>query len=99
MLSGYVLEPGPKAEKGCAVTSLTMTNTPKVAGIYESARRLTLQERLMLARMLLDSVLDEEVDDTADWVALSLASFERDCDNPEDAVYDNWRELYGVPTG
>lgn len=76
-----------------------MTDAPKMAGIYESVRRLTAQERLLLARLLLDSVLSEDVDDHADWTALSLGSFEKDWDNPEDAVYDHWRELYGVQTG
>ena len=52
------------------MTVSTMTSTPKVVGIYESVRRLTSQERLMLARLLLDSVLSEEVDDHADWTAL-----------------------------
>ena len=28
---------------------------------------------------------------------MSLSAFEKDWDNPEDAIYDNWRELYGVP--
>ncbi|OIO97489.1 MAG: hypothetical protein AUK03_02405 [Anaerolineae bacterium CG2_30_64_16] len=33
------------------------------------------------------------------WSFLSEASLQRVWDNPEDAVYDNWRELYGVPAG
>jgi hypothetical protein len=32
------------------------------------------------------------------WSFLSEASVERIWDNEEDAVYDNWRELYGLPT-
>jgi len=51
----------------------------------------------MLARLLLDSVLSGKPDDEADWEGLSLTAFQRDWDNVEDAVYDNWRELYGVP--
>ena len=27
----------------------------------------------------------------------SLSAFEKDWDNPEDAVYDDWRDLFGVP--
>ena len=30
------------------------------------------------------------------WIKLSEASFARDWDNELDAVYDNWREIYGV---
>ena len=79
------------------MTVSTMTSTPKVVGIYESVRRPTSQERLMLARLLLDSVLSEEVDDHADWTALGFfRSFEQDWDNPEDAIYDQWRVLYGL---
>jgi hypothetical protein len=33
------------------------------------------------------------------WSFLSEVSLQRVWDNPEDAVYDNWRELYGVPAG
>lgn len=32
------------------------------------------------------------------WSFLSEASLQRIWDNEEDAIYDNWRELYGVPT-
>lgn len=36
--------------------------------------------------------------DHFDWHAMSLAAFEKDWDNPEDAIYDQWREHYGVDT-
>ena len=32
------------------------------------------------------------------WSFLSQASLQRVWDNEEDAVYDNWKELYGIPT-
>jgi hypothetical protein len=32
------------------------------------------------------------------WSFLSEASLQRIWDNEEDAIYDNWRELYGVAT-
>jgi hypothetical protein len=28
---------------------------------------------------------------------MGLAAFQEEWDNPEDAIYDNWREHYGVP--
>ncbi|MDW8325230.1 MAG: hypothetical protein RMK99_01585 [Anaerolineales bacterium] len=34
--------------------------------------------------------------DSTDWEALSLSAFSEGWDNPEDAVYDRWREAYGV---
>ena len=66
---------------------------------WEMIRQLNDQERLILARLLLDSVVSLEIDEEADWRNLSLASFADDWDNPEDAVYDNWRKEYGVSTG
>jgi len=33
------------------------------------------------------------------WTKLSEANFAIDWDNEKDAVYDNWRELYGVREG
>lgn len=30
------------------------------------------------------------------WTQLSAAAFNEEWDNTEDAIYDNWRELYGV---
>ena len=43
--------------------------------------------------------VDQSAAEENDWRALSLDSFQQDWDNPEDAVYDNWREVYGVPAG
>ena len=74
------------------------TVPPQVAEILSGAKRLTTVERLALATLLLESVLAGEPDDEANWSAMSLDTFQRDWDNPEDAIYDNWRELYGVPT-
>ena len=69
------------------------------ATIFEQARQLTTVERLMLAKLLLDSVLTNELSDEADWSALSLSIFQKDWDNPEDAIYDDWRKHYGVSEG
>jgi uncharacterized tellurite resistance protein B-like protein len=66
---------------------------------WQMLRRLSNQERLLLAKMLLDSVVESEIDEELDWQELSLESFTADWDNPEDAIYDNWRELYGVSEG
>jgi hypothetical protein len=41
--------------------------------------------------------VEREPEGEADWTAMSLSTFQRDWDNAEDAIYDNWRELYGVP--
>jgi len=73
------------------------TVPPQVAQAFNGARRLTVVERLALAKLLLESVLTGEPDEETDWSAMSLDSFQRDWDNADDAIYDNWRELYGVP--
>lgn len=70
---------------------------PRVAEIFNKVERLTSTERLTLAKLLLESVLTGEPGEEADWAAMSLSTFQRDWDNAEDAIYDNWRELYGVP--
>jgi hypothetical protein len=66
---------------------------------WKRARQLNNQERLLLAKMLLDSVVTFETDQETDWQHLSLASFAAGWDNPEDAIYDNWRELYDTAEG
>ena len=30
------------------------------------------------------------------WASVAEDSFAKDWDNPQDAIYDNWREIYGV---
>ncbi|MBK8902324.1 MAG: hypothetical protein IPM53_14145 [Anaerolineaceae bacterium] len=77
-----------------------MTVSPNLLDqTWKILRRLSNQERLLLAKMLLDSVVESEIDEELDWQKLSLSSFNADWDNPEDAIYDNWRELYGVSEG
>ena len=41
---------------------------------------------------------DEELFDQIDWALASEEALRRVWDNEYDAVYDNWRELYGVDT-
>ncbi len=79
------------------MTAFNVAATPRIAEVLAVAARLNLTERLLVARLLLDSVLTNEIDDESDWQQLSLSAFEKEWDNEEDAIYDNWRELYGVP--
>ncbi|MEZ4713331.1 MAG: hypothetical protein R3A44_39460 [Caldilineaceae bacterium] len=80
------------------MTVANFATTPRIAEVLSVADNLTLAERLFVARWLLDSVLVKEIDDEVDWQELSLSSFEKDWDNDEDAIYDDWRTHYGVPT-
>ena len=79
------------------MTVLNLAASPRLIEAMNDIKQLTLAERLMLARLLLDSVLTSETDDDADWLNLGLAAFENEWNNSEDAIYDNWRALYGVP--
>ena len=75
---------------------LATRTSPRLAKVLDETERLTRMERLVLARSLLDSILIGETQDESDWMALSLTSFQRDWDNDEDAIYDNWRTHYGI---
>lgn len=79
------------------MTTYTLPIPDRVRRAFKTIQLLPSKERLLLAHLLLDSLLEGE--DEADWQSMSLASFAKDWDNPEDAVYDNWRELYGIPAG
>ena len=71
--------------------------SPRVTEIFGTIKRFSASGRLVLAKLLLDSLIVDEAEDEGDWLKLSLSSFEQDWDNPDDAIYDNWRELYGLP--
>jgi len=71
--------------------------SPRVTEAFNTVKRFSATERLVLAKLLLDSLLVNEAEDEADWLKMSLSTFEKDWDNPDDTIYDNWRELYGVP--
>ena len=63
----------------------------------DGCRYLTAMERLALARLLLESVLAGEPGEETDWSAMGLAAFQKDWDNAEDAIYDDWKVHYGIP--
>lgn len=64
----------------------------QVAEAFGEARRLTVMEPLVLAKLLLESVLVGELSEEADWSARGLEAFQKDWDSAENAIYDNWRE-------
>jgi len=70
---------------------------PQVADVFEEVKGLTAMERLALAKLLLESVLVAEPSEETEWSAMGLEAFQKDWDNPEDAIYDNWRVHYGIP--
>ncbi|MCA9997012.1 MAG: hypothetical protein KDE56_14740 [Anaerolineales bacterium] len=72
------------------------TVSDRVTQIFKTTRVLTTSERLVLAKLLLDSLIEEEQEAEHDWHRMGLTAFETEWDNPEDAIYDNWREHYGI---
>ncbi len=64
--------------------------------IESLAKRLTQVEReVSEMRRELEAFLAAQAENRA-WARLSESTFAKDWDNELDAVYDNWRELYGV---
>jgi hypothetical protein len=55
-------------------------------------------ERALDALFALAELLDEGTERQG-WSLLSHDALARVWDNEADAVYDNWRDLYGVPAG
>jgi hypothetical protein len=79
------------------MTTSISTLSPRVTEVLGIAERFSSGERLVLAKLLLDSIVVRESDDETEWQHLGLAAFEKDWDNPDDAVYDDWRALYDTP--
>lgn len=42
------------------------------------------------------SIVEEDIPISC-WTLLAEDAFARGWDNEDDAIYDNWREIYGVP--
>ncbi len=73
----------------------------RVKGRYRD-QRLELDQPLPLpegSEVMLEVrpiIGDEGSDDEAAWHDVGMSRLEEEWDNPQDAVYDNWRKLYGV---
>ena len=70
----------------------------------ERARKLeqTAQESGVSQDAVIEKALDllfgnSEAEERTAWSTLSQPAFQRVWDNEADAVYDDWRTLYGVP--
>jgi hypothetical protein len=65
---------------------------------FAGVRRVSQDE--IIARALdlyFQTASDDSGAERAAWSNLSTEPLNRVWDNDEDAIYDNWRELYGVP--
>ena len=52
-----------------------------------------------LIQKAIQELLKKSSDEEEDWQALGISAFEADWDNPEDAIYDDWRTHYGLEEG
>ncbi len=78
---------------------LPPTISPQLTKMLKESEKLTDNEQLLLAHLLLDSLISDTALKEKDWMHLGIRSFQRDWDNEEDAVYDEWRKHYGVSEG
>jgi len=89
---------------GEAVVEKRITLAPeRAARLSHLAQRQGVSEDTVVEKALdilfsLADLFDEEAERRA-WQRLSEASLWRLWDNEQDAVYDNWRVIYGVPEG
>ncbi len=67
----------------------------RLARVHQ-VREDQLVERALDILFTLTDLFDDRSEQVG-WSFLSDAALQRIWDNEEDAAYDNWRELYGVP--
>ncbi len=77
-------------------------STERADRLSRLARSQEINENQIIEKALdilfnLTELFDERAERQG-WSFLSEASLQRIWDNEEDAIYDNWRELYGVST-
>ena len=70
------------------------------ARLHQIAQDYKTDESRLIGKALdilfnLTDLLDTQ-NERQGWSALSEGSLQRVWDNDEDAIYDNWRELYGI---
>lgn len=80
-------------EKYLAMMSLAKQYVRLCARIQQQFQQATEDLPAQMENILADAQGEE-----TDWLAMSLATFQQGWDNEEDAIYDQWRELYGVAT-
>lgn len=64
------------------------------SSVAAAKQDVSVAERLQMALERLLDTGEDKRGATEEWHTLGLAVFEAGWDNPEDAIYDNWRRLY-----
>ncbi|MBC8449859.1 MAG: hypothetical protein H8D78_19165 [Chloroflexi bacterium] len=93
-----------KMSAGATMIEKRVTLSPESAARLSAvarAQRVSEEEviRRLISIFLACAGIQAEEVSRREWQALGMAAFERAWDNEEDAIYDNWRELYGVSEG
>ena len=83
-------------EKNIHISADRASSLSHLAQVKALSEDQIIEKALDILFSLAD-LLDSQVERQG-WSFLSEDSLQRVWDNAEDAVYDNWRELYGLPT-
>jgi hypothetical protein len=86
-----------KVEKNIRISPDLATELSRMAEAKALSEDQIVEKALDILFSLAD-LLDAQAERQG-WTYLSEASLKHVWDNPEDAVYDNWRSMYGLPTG
>lgn len=84
------------AEKSIRLSAECAGRLERLAQAHQTSEAQIIEKALDILFKLTD-LLDESAERRG-WTFLSEASLQRIWDNDEDAAYDNWTDLYGVPT-
>ena len=83
-------------EKNIHISADRASYLSRLAQVKALSEDQIIEKALDILFSLAD-LLDSRVERQG-WSFLSEASLQRVWDNAEDAAYDNWRELYAIPT-
>lgn len=65
-------------------------------GVIAPLEKLNFPEGEEITVIIEDFPIKQAVEADLDWSGLSASGFAKDWDNEKDAIYDNWKKLYGV---
>jgi predicted transcriptional regulator len=87
---------GASIEKSVHLSAECADRLGRLAQARETSEDLIVEKALNVLFELAD--LLEQDKESRGWSLLSEASLRRVWENDEDTVYDNWKDLYDVPT-
>jgi hypothetical protein len=84
-------------EKNIQLSVERANRLDRLAQVHNMREDQVIEKALDILFSLTD-LFDEHAEQQG-WLCLSEPALQRVWENEADAVYDNWRELYDVPTG